>query len=558
MVTKQRAALGVGLLVVCGLVWWLWPESGAPAPSGPGTGAAEAGTADVPAIDLTPVRASFALGSYEVAGLEPATGTIVGAVTDGEGNPLADATVTLSWGAPGQPDGEDAARSLDGAVVTGATGSFEFGELPPGRYTVTASIAGAAPEEKSAGPGDELLFRLVPKVSLQVLVVDESGAPRKNAKLALLPGGEPLPPHIHKADETWKTDDAGTATLPPRAWGGYELMVASWGYVDEVLPVELGPETPVPFRVVVRRGLSISGRVLWEDGTPVPGAAVHDVLRGAMGMPGGFGLRAAGWADDEGAFLLSGLSEGSYDLWVVADMKASTERLPGELSPRGAHTVLNDVEAGTTDLVVTLRAPGSVTLSWAATGPEGLPADASKLLIQLSLAGPGILPLPMTYSGSPKNPLELTEVPAGTYDLVARASGSRVALLEGLVVPAGAHVTHTLRFSPGNTVSGTLLEADGTPAVAAEARLFDVSHDDAAAWTRARVKDDGSFRIEGRAPRVPLAAVGLSRRPWAGVQYGNTEPRTHGRRQHQRRRRGDHRPGRKPLIAGPGTLSCPD
>jgi protocatechuate 3,4-dioxygenase beta subunit len=60
-------------------------------------------------------------------------GRVLGRVTDGIGNPVAHAQVTLV-----AADSARAART----AVTGETGGFEFGAVPPGRYTVRAAAPG--------------------------------------------------------------------------------------------------------------------------------------------------------------------------------------------------------------------------------------------------------------------------------------------------------------------------------------------------------------------------------------------------------------------------------
>ena len=61
------------------------------------------------------------------------TGRIRGEIVDPEGNPLAGVTVTLSG---------PALQGTTPTAETGATGAYRFTALPPGDYTITASLAG--------------------------------------------------------------------------------------------------------------------------------------------------------------------------------------------------------------------------------------------------------------------------------------------------------------------------------------------------------------------------------------------------------------------------------
>ncbi|HEX2191546.1 MAG TPA: carboxypeptidase-like regulatory domain-containing protein [Longimicrobiaceae bacterium] len=94
-----------------------------------------------------------------LAGFRPAqdAGRIVGRVTDTAGNPLAGAVVSAS---PADP----AAAGVE--TRTGETGGFQLAWLPPGRYTVRASVPGYAPagQEVTLPPGgrETAILRLRP------------------------------------------------------------------------------------------------------------------------------------------------------------------------------------------------------------------------------------------------------------------------------------------------------------------------------------------------------------------------------------------------------------
>ena len=86
-----------------------------------------------------------ALGAVLVAVLGMAHGAaaqdarVLGRVTDGLGNPVADAAVTLA-----ADSGGTAARR----AVSGRTGGFQFQAVPPGTYTLRAERAGYAVREQ--------------------------------------------------------------------------------------------------------------------------------------------------------------------------------------------------------------------------------------------------------------------------------------------------------------------------------------------------------------------------------------------------------------------------
>lgn len=100
------------------------------------------------------------LGVAPLAGAAPAAGQaarVLGRVTDGVGNPVAEARVTLQ--APG-------AGTAVHETVSGPTGGFQFGGVAPGVYTLRAARDGFGVQERrvTVRPGQVVsqVVRLLP------------------------------------------------------------------------------------------------------------------------------------------------------------------------------------------------------------------------------------------------------------------------------------------------------------------------------------------------------------------------------------------------------------
>ena len=89
------------------------------------------------------VRALMLLGGLVLGGAGPLWGQqearVLGRVTDGVGNPVAEARVTLV------PEGATAAGQ---ETVSGQTGGFQFAGVAPGTYTLRATRAGFTLQER--------------------------------------------------------------------------------------------------------------------------------------------------------------------------------------------------------------------------------------------------------------------------------------------------------------------------------------------------------------------------------------------------------------------------
>jgi hypothetical protein len=104
------------------------------------------------------------------ASAQTRTGRILGEVLGTDGLPLAGVTITAS---------SDVVMGGSRTAVTGETGVYRFAALPPGVYSVTASLAGHQPQTieevvVSLGGSATANFALLPEFSEEMVVMGES------------------------------------------------------------------------------------------------------------------------------------------------------------------------------------------------------------------------------------------------------------------------------------------------------------------------------------------------------------------------------------------------
>lgn len=204
-------------------------------------------------------------------------------VLDPEGDPLKIAVTLTRLELVDRPDGHPASKGMQvsskvirfldagrAVAVADATGTVTFSDLVFGDYVVAvqASDGFLASHQRVelVTPAREVVLRCRRAVSARVEIVDPHGTPVPNARVSLL---RAIP------DQSTQTDERGVALLtgldpdgdvglqvrPHSAFDLFERRLDQWPVRDS--------------RIVLERALTVSGRVVDEQGHPVPGANVH-------------------------------------------------------------------------------------------------------------------------------------------------------------------------------------------------------------------------------------------------------------------------------------------
>lgn len=198
-------------------------------------------------------------GRLDVGDLQVVVGgTIVGRVTNAEGNGIADAAVTLS---PGGGDRFAWVRTrLLEPAQTDSLGYYEFPHLAPGSYRIAASARGhtrsnsRSPVQARDGEKETAdTIVLGPGAVFGGTVFAPSGKPVEGARVRVSARGT-------RGDRA-ETDAAGKFEFEHLTPGAFELSVQAEGYLTWEEP-EVDPSMRSNLVIQLEAGLTIEGRVI--------------------------------------------------------------------------------------------------------------------------------------------------------------------------------------------------------------------------------------------------------------------------------------------------------
>src|SRR5215210_13367 len=284
-----------------------------------------------------------------------------GRVLDPDQRPIAGAQVTLRTSLTSDPKTRFHAalqpESLDTfEAATKADGRFDLGNLPAGRYDLTARGRGWAPltipnlEVPEGNRATDLgTLVLAHGVALEGAVVDASGKPVEGAEIRLNEAGEPVIPRFRDensepeglsgADGFFRIEDL-------RAGSTVDVSVARSGYAPGAAQGVQVP-TEQPLRISLQAVGSVSGRVVDPDGKPIAGAYVHVEIRprGRGGFLAFSGGPRGDRSDAEGSFRIKDVTPGPVSLSARApgwqDGSVPDLELRGGEDKRGVEIVLS-------------------------------------------------------------------------------------------------------------------------------------------------------------------------------------------------------------------------
>jgi RNA polymerase sigma factor (sigma-70 family) len=465
--------------------------------------------------------------------------SLEGKVTGIEGEPVAGARVVAveaqAWSAPladveekysgpetGIPALHRAYTSLASQAAstrTAADGTFAFYGFNAGEYRVLVSHPDyLSSTDSTAGVWENETARcdveLPPGAPLKGKVVDEAGAPVPGALIACEASRTAGAKGMAKAicllaafsrgntaleADTTRSGEDGSFSLRSLEPVPQDVKTAKDGFATTWMRGVTPGERAVT--LVLHRGVSISGRALAPDGSPLGGVELE--LQETLVGGGGKGRRAGvmedfdllgerirrGSTGSDGRFRLEGIEAGAYDL--IARAKG----LPRE--KRDVRIDKEPVDVGD----VEFEAPASI--AGIVLGPAGAPLEGAQVRARLPASDGERFReserevLSEAVSGAGGRFL-LGGLATGTFE-VAVTAGAGLRSLSREVETGGQPVV--IRLDGGLTIAGTCLDPEGAPVEGASVGLEGVE-------TQVVTAADGSFQVLG-VPRENLSRGGI-------------------------------------------------
>jgi hypothetical protein len=427
--------------------------------------------------------------------------TLTGVVREARSRaPLAGATITLM--------GDGASPST--TVVSDDHGRYSFAPLASGRYVASAGRVGYATtaddDEKeriidlrrAASRSRDIV--LEPLARLTGRVVDERQQPIDGALVSLLAKGSPT---IYAAGDGFgmaatRTREDGTFHLTYDLEEGRTRMELPWPLVvlkegfaaARIETVERGRGAR-PLVVTLVKGIVLEGRVVAEDGTPVPDVGVvmaEDAPVPGASVPAHAMLRrfpGESWVKTgpDGRFALEDLEPGAYDLFALKEGTGIRAMRQGELPAPDVRIELPSLGA-LRGRVVDSRSGAPVTSFAVVAAPPAADADwAGRDAESMSDA-----------SGQ----FVLRDVPLGDVTVFIRADGYLPKEAPAVVFPdADEAPSIEISLEAGVAVQGRVTTSTGQPLDEVE---VSAAGNGSAGDTEVETDEDGRFRFPGLSP----------------------------------------------------------
>lgn len=492
--------------------------------------AAESGGGDSEvAVPASPGPGELASLPASERALDPA-GSVCGIVVFEDGSPAAGATVRIDLCRGDLLKSTSGSRRHLGvtpaaATVTDAAGRFGV-PVSRGPLELTVALAGHAQVRlQGCATGDNLRIVLPASRIVPVRVMTEHGAPVAGARL-LLAGNGWVGARIDGCwtlESVWGdygdpqfrsecvTDQDGTADFAvPAAPGDFRIRARHPEFAEQSCDVPADARQNQPLTITMARGKTLEGRVVDEEGRPVPGGTLRwqewDSRNGLCTSMAGSETRA----DDQGAFRFRDWVEGETLVWCraagFAPVSVVVRSSPAEIRLERGVTVTGRVvdRAGTPVAGAAVGAGALVTRT-----PDADPAGATAL-------SAGTLEPCSPVVADAGGHFTLRDLPRGrTLRIEAAASGFVGSTVDLPPASVGSIDAGDLVLVPGATVAGRVTLEGGQPWSRQEMALKAISADKAATPSgngpgnlelKAVTDSSGSFRFPGLAPgRYTLA-----------------------------------------------------
>ena len=484
-----------------------------------------------------------------VLDLEPA-GRISGRVTSRDGAPVAGAVVEFAPDANGMMSlfmggmGADKVPVPAPRAVSRDDGTYEMDGISARTVKFSAEHAGylsatsASVTVTARGAVEHVDFVLARESVLEGRVTDPKGAPIADAEVKVEVPAEGMAKMMAQfmggVTRQGRTGPDGAFRVVGLTDGARGVTVEAEGWLSAKETVTLGAQTSTRQDFTLKPGYRVSGRVVSPDGGPVPGATVGVTAKGGgsgnpmAAMFGGGGAQRSATTDETGAFVVTGLQDGPYE--VTAEAPAF---LPGTVA---------GVLPGAEDVVVSLGAAATIR-GIVVSQADGTPVAGAQVRRKGKAQRGAGNPFMAAFARDPAvvsaadGTFAIEGIAPGAYEIWASAKGFADTAKLKVDAVAGATVGDlSLALPPGSSLAGRVLrKADGSAVAGAvvwvktDATPFSFAPADITGGTptaptdapNATTKDDGSFQIDGLTPgkvTLEVRAADFAPRTIAGTE----------------------------------------
>jgi protocatechuate 3,4-dioxygenase beta subunit len=411
-------------------------------------------------------------------------------------------------------------------AVTDADGRFLVTHVGEGPAEIVAEAVGyvRAWTRVDVPATADVVVELKPALGITGSVLYADGTPAANVQLyvrPVKPGGEPdRTGQIAPVSATSQAD--GSFTLEGLEDRHYKVIVQTsyWSEGASIQATESDPVRPgsAPVRLTVQRGEEISGRVVSEDGRPVPMVAVTSRAEGQTRPPSGLAISSHAQSDGDGRFRLRGLMPGTHTL---SFQPGSFGRDPASHAPGRRE----DVPSGTTDLEIVLERNLTIAGTVEDTTGRALVSgtvQASPLGKNRGPSAPGQLSAQVGPGGA----FRIPGVPKGRYRLRFHVGGDTGYMLVGGEDVEAGRTDLRLLASRGESISGRVVAAE-TGAAVPGTYVWARAKGERDAAASARVDGNGRFELRGLQSGTSYD-VHADRQGWKGARKPGVPAGTRG------------------------------